>query len=67
MAEWESGFRYLDDEVVGFLDAVGNGGVLTRGGRMAAVRAWQAAPLPDGTPGGGGLAAWAERSGRRRA
>jgi site-specific DNA recombinase len=34
---------------------------------MAAVRAWQAVPLPGTTPSGGGLAAWAERSGRRRA
>ena len=33
---------------------------------MAAGRAWQAAPLPGATPGEGGLAAWAERSGRRR-
>jgi len=38
-------------------------GVLAREGRMAAAGSWQA-----GTePGPGGLAAWAERSGRRRA
>ncbi|MCW2931883.1 MAG: recombinase family protein [Actinomycetia bacterium] len=34
---------------------------------MAAVGAWRAVPLPGTGPGGGGLAAWAERSGRRRA
>jgi DNA invertase Pin-like site-specific DNA recombinase len=34
---------------------------------MAAVRAWQAVPLPGTGPGGGGPAAWAQRSGRRRA
>jgi hypothetical protein len=33
---------------------------------MAAVRAWQAVPLPGAGPGGGRLAAWVERSGRRR-
>jgi site-specific DNA recombinase len=38
------------------------------GGRMAAARAWQAVSLPGGAaPGADGLAAWAERSGRRRA
>jgi site-specific DNA recombinase len=34
---------------------------------MAAARAWQAAALPATERGGGGLAAWAERSDRRRA
>ena len=35
---------------------------------MTAARAWQAVSLPGGAaPGVGGLAAWAERSGRRRA
>ena len=34
---------------------------------MASVRAWQPVQLPETRPGGSGLAAWAERSGRRRA
>ena len=34
---------------------------------MAAAKTWQAVPLPGPGPAGGGLAAWAERSGRRRA
>lgn len=34
---------------------------------MAAARAWQDVSLPGTAPGAGGLAAWAERSGRRRA
>jgi hypothetical protein len=51
--------------VAGFLDA-GVDGALAQGGGMAAVRAWQAVALPGSGP-GGGLAAWAESSGRRRA
>jgi hypothetical protein len=41
-------------------------GALARGGQMAAVKAWRALPLEGTVPGGGGLAAWAEASGRRR-
>src|SRR5258708_25169186 len=48
-------------------DAVIESGALARGGQMAAVRAWQAVPLPGAGPGGGGPAAGAERGGGRPA
>jgi DNA invertase Pin-like site-specific DNA recombinase len=58
---------YFPDTVAAFLDAGVDGGARARGGRMAASKAWQEVSLPGTAPGVGGLAAWAERSGRRRA
>jgi len=59
----EAGFLEFSDAAAGILDAVIESGALAREEQMAAARSWQA-----GTgPGAGGLAAWAERSGRRRA